>query len=157
MPAVSNTSPIFNLACINHLNLLRTQFGDVWIPQAVQDELRNVPDRAVRNTIDEASEAGWLKTRRASNASLVSLLAVELHPGESEAIALALEMKTRLLIDERDGRRLARQLGLDLTGVLGVLLRAKRTGQISAIKPEIEALRIKAHFFIAPDLEMAVL
>ena len=54
MPAVSNTSPIFNLACINHLNLLRDQFGDVWIPQAVQDELRNVPDSAVRNTIDAA-------------------------------------------------------------------------------------------------------
>jgi hypothetical protein len=39
MPAVSNTSPIFNLACINRLPLLPEQFGAVWIPKAVDDEL----------------------------------------------------------------------------------------------------------------------
>ena len=99
-----------------------------------------------------------MKTRPASNANLVSLLTVELHPGEAEAIALALEMTAdRLLIDERDGRKLARQLGLRLTGVLGVLLRAKKTGRIQAIKPEIEALRTKARFFVASHLETAIL
>ncbi len=88
----------------------------------------------------------------------MSLLALELHLGEAEAIALALEMKAEyLLIDEREGRTLARQLGLRITGVLGVLLRAKRRGQIEAIKPEIEALRSHARFFIAPALESAIL
>jgi len=62
-----------------------------------------------------------------------------------------------LLIDEREGRTLARQLGLPVTGVLGVLLRAKRKQQIEAVKPEIEALRRVARFFIAPALEAAVL
>ena len=82
---------------------------------------------------------------------------LELHRGEAEAIALALETKTdHLLIDERDGRLMARQLGLSLTGVLGVLLRAKRMKQIKAIKPEIAALKNKAHFF-APDVESAIL
>ena len=42
-----------------------------------------------------------------------------------EAIAMAIEMNADfLLIDERDGRIAARQAGLTLTGVLGVLLRA---------------------------------
>lgn len=41
--------------------------------------------------------------------------------------------------------------------MLGVLLRGKKMGQLDAIKPELDALRAKAHFFIAPDLERAVL
>ena len=71
MPAVNNTSPIFNLACINRLPLLPEQFGDVWIPKAVDDELRKIPDTLTRQTVEQASQDGWLKTRRASNASLI--------------------------------------------------------------------------------------
>ena len=158
MPAVSNTSPIFNLACINRLPLLPEQFSDVWIPQAVDDELRKIPDKLTRQTVEQGIQDGWLKTRMASNASLVSLLMAEIHLGEAEAIALALEMKAaRVLIDERDGRLRARQLGLQVTGVLGILLRAKMTGRLQAVRPEIQALRTEAHFFVAPALEAAIL
>src|SRR5438105_91564 len=123
MPAVSNTSPISNLAWIGRLDLLLDQFHEVWIPKAVETELQNVPEPVVRTAIDEARGQGWLRSRAASDAALISLLAVELHLGEAEAIALALEMKAdRLLMDEREGRNMARQLGLSLTGVLGVLL-----------------------------------
>jgi hypothetical protein len=41
--------------------------------------------------------------------------------------------------------------------VLGILLRAKLDGQIPALKPEIQSLRNKAKFFIAPLLEAQVL
>ena len=158
MLAVSNTSPIFNLACINRLPLLPEQFGDVWIPQAVDDELRKIPDAGTRQTVEQANRDGWLKTRMASNASLISLLTVEVHLREAEAIALALEMQAdRVLIDERDGRLWARELGLHVTGVLGGLLRAKMTGGLQAVRPEIQALRTRAHFFIAPELEAAIL
>ena len=158
MPTASNTSPIFNLACIERLPLLREQFGDVWIPKAVEAELRRIPDDAVRQAVERAFGDGWLKMQPASNTALISLLSVELHAGEAEAIALALEMKAdRVLVDERDGRMLARRLGLHVTGVLGVLLRAKQTGRLKAVKPEIQALRAKARFFIAPELEKAVL
>jgi predicted nucleic acid-binding protein len=50
-------------------------------------------DAAVLKVIEQAKQVGWLKTQRASNANLVRLLSVELHQGEAEAIALALEMK----------------------------------------------------------------
>jgi predicted nucleic acid-binding protein len=158
MPAVSDTSPISNLAWIGHLNLIRDQFREVWIPKAVESELQTIPDPTVRVVVDAALRAGWLKVRSASDAALVSLLNVELHPGEAEAIALAVEIKPEwLLIDEREGRNKARQLGLPLTGVLGVLLRAKKQGQITALKPEIDSLRNRARFFVAPSLEVAIL
>ena len=83
---------------------------------------------------------------------------MDLHQGEAEAIALALEMKAdRAIIHEREGRAMARQLGLPVIGALGASLRGKKTGRIKIIKPEIEALRTKARFFIAPDLEAAIL
>lgn len=102
MPSVSNTSPISNLACIGRLNLLRDQFSEVHVPSAVETELQNIPDRHIRDVVEEAKRTGWLKPRPATNTKLISLLMMELHQGEAEAIALALEMKAgHLLIDEK--------------------------------------------------------
>jgi uncharacterized protein len=143
---------------IGRLSLLHRQFHQVWIPKSVATELQSIPAPDVREAVDQALRAGWLKSRSASDVALISLLTVELDPGEAEAIALAVEMKAdRLLMDERDGRRMARQLGLALTGVLGILLRAKERGEIGTLKPEIDALRSKARFFIAPTLEATIL
>ena len=158
MPTVSNTSPISNLACIGRLTLPHEQFGDIWIPQAVSTELQDIRDAEVRQAIDEATQLGWLRLREASDVNLVSLLTAELHRGEAEAIALALELRAdRLLMDEREGRATSRLFGLRVTGVLGVLLRGKQMGRINLVKPEIEALRGEAGFFIAPVLEREIL
>jgi predicted nucleic acid-binding protein len=158
MPAVSNTSPIFNLACIGRLELLRQQFGQVWIPPSVESELGDVPDAETLRLIREAQAAGWLLNRPTREADLVRLLTVDLHSGEAEAIALALQTKADwLLIDEKERRTMARRLGLRITGVLGVLLHAKRTGQIDQIKPAVLALRERARFFISSELEVEIL
>lgn len=114
--------------------------------------------KRVRKTIDTAAQAAWLKCQKVSNVKLVDLLTIELHSGEAAAIALAVEIKAeRLLIDEREGRIMARQLGQPLTGVLGILLRAKRLGQIKSVLPEISALRTRARFFIDAKLESEIL
>ena len=57
---------------------------------------------------------------------LLDVFLSSLHRGEAEAIALASELKAEIVvIDEQEGRHLATQAGLSVTGVLGVLLRAK--------------------------------
>jgi predicted nucleic acid-binding protein len=77
VPTVSNTSPISNLACIGRLDLLRQQFAEIWIPEAVETELGNIPDETVRKAIEAAKEAAWLKARKVSNVKLVDLLAMQ--------------------------------------------------------------------------------
>jgi uncharacterized protein len=140
------------------VDLLRDQFREIWIPAAAASELEHIPDPAARESVRSALQIGWIKPREVSESPLLDLLSADLHAGEVEAIALALEVKAdHLLIDEKEGRATARRLGLALTGVLGVLLRAKKNGKIAALKPEIDALRDKARFFIAPALEAQVL
>lgn len=158
MLAVSDTSPISNLAIIGRLNLLKSQFGRIQIPDAVASELAALPDPIARLTIETAIEEQWIRIVSLPSSSLLSILLSSLHRGEAEAIGLAVQLKAEIvLIDEQEGRQIAVQAGLAVTGVLGVLLHAKRLGDISAVKPEINALRDKARFFIAPSLEANVL
>jgi predicted nucleic acid-binding protein len=158
MLVASNTSPISNLAVIGRLSLLRSQFREIWIPGAVQSELHQLSDPAALKEIQQALQAGWIKPQALRDDHVARLLAAALDPGEAEAIALALELPADLiLLDERDGRSAAERVGLRVTGVLGVLLRAKDDGQIQLIKPEIVALRAQARFFLSARLQEKVL
>jgi predicted nucleic acid-binding protein len=158
MLAVSNTSPISNLASINRLELLRFQFSALWIPAAVARELDAHPDPVACAAIQMAIHEQSIRTAAARDSNLLHILLSALDPGEAEAIALATDLNADIvIIDEQDARQFATRAGLSVTGVLGILLRAKRTGQIPAVGPEIQALRATARFFIAPELEAKVL
>ncbi len=69
-------------------------------------------------------------------------------PGEASAIALALETPNCILIvDEKTARNYAIRLGLEITGTLGVVVKAKLSGAILSIKPIVEAVRQKGFRF----------
>lgn len=120
MIVVSDTSPITSLAAISQLNLLQQLYGNVIIPEAVDRELTG-SSTPVPGTI-EVQTFNWIQTRVVSDRTLVTRLQQQqLDEGESEAIALAIELKAELLlIDERRGRTEANNLGIRITGVLGV-------------------------------------
>jgi len=153
MPIVSNTSPLLNLAIIGHLSLLRQQFGEIWIPPAVIEELRVEEDLPGSHAVREAVDLGWLRVKRVEDQALVKILQRDLDDGEAEAIALALQMKAnRVLLDEREGRRVAKSLGLKVTGVLGILLRAKHEGHLPSLQEAMEQLQEQAGFRIGREL-----
>nr|WP_202807378.1 DUF3368 domain-containing protein [Synechocystis sp. PCC 7509] len=155
---VSNTSPILNLAIIGQLELIRQQFGQVQIPLAVLAELKVLEDRPGSKEIQAAVDTGWIKVQEVSSQLSVQLLQQVLDRGESEAITLAIDLKAdRILLDERDGRKIAKSLGLKVTGVLGILLRAKQEGDLSSLLDAIDALVKTAGFRIAPELLAKVL
>ncbi|QMS87351.1 DUF3368 domain-containing protein [Nostoc edaphicum CCNP1411] len=156
MIIVSDTSPINNLAAINHLHLLQQLYGTVLIPEAVYRELTD-PNFPVAGAI-EVQTFIWIQTRPVQDRTLVEALSNELDIGEAEAIALALEMKAdQVLIDERRGRMVAARLNLGYTGILGILVEAKSQRLISAVKPLLDALINQAGFWVAEPLYNRVL
>jgi uncharacterized protein len=158
MPVVSNTSPLLNLAIIDHLVLLSQQFGQIYIPPAVLAELKINDNLPGSNALRTAIAEGWLVPHPVSNRALISLLRRDLHQGESEAIALALELSAeKILLDEKEARQAARALGRSITGILGIMLRGWHEGTVPSMKSVMECLQQDANFWISPLLFAQVL
>ena len=158
MIVVSDTSAITNLAAIQSLQLLPQLYNSVTIPAAVYRELVEI-DPPVPGTLEVMADP-WLVVRQVENQSMVDRLheEVRLDPGESEAIALVLELKADLLlIDERRGRAEADRLGIKITGLLGILVEAKQKRLITAVKPFMDALISTSHFRVSSRLYAQIL
>ena len=76
--------------------------------------------------------------------------------GEAEAIALAYERKSRIILDDRKARIVAQQLGVPFTGTVGLLLRGKQMGVIPTVLPLLDALDSN-HFFVSRELRAEAL
>jgi hypothetical protein len=110
---------------LQRLDLLEKLFDTVIVPHAVYEELIsniNYPDEK-----QMIVECPFLKRLEVSDRQSIKILreVVGLDAGESEAIALAEENHADLLIiDERKGRRVAKQMDLKIIGTIGILLQA---------------------------------
>jgi hypothetical protein len=67
--------------------------------------------------------------------------------GERAAIARALAIGAGLLSDDQEARVHAESLQLVVVGTLGVLIRGKRAGLVTAVAPLIERLRASGQRF----------
>jgi predicted nucleic acid-binding protein len=137
---VSNGGPLITLAKIQRSQLLKGLFGQIVIPRAVFDEV--VLRGAGEPGAEETRNARWIEISLAVDVLSVSLLRESLGAGESEAIVLAQELGADLLLlDDALARRKAERLGLKAIGTLGVLLLAKETGLLDAVKPVLIELQ----------------
>lgn len=155
MIVVSNTSPLSNLAAIGRLEILQQLYAKVLIPSAVYQEIidsgETDPATLAIQTLD------WIECQSITERPLLQKLQINLDPGEAEAITLAVELKAeRLIIDERRGRNEAIQLGLQVTGLLGILIAAKQQGFISMVRPVLDDLRANG-FWIRDRLYTEIL
>lgn len=152
MIVVSNTSPITNLAAIGQLDLLRQMYQQVIIPRAVFEELTAEGGHHPGAVIQQLD---WVQTRTVSNRAVVIALQMEVDVGEAEAMALAQKLAADLLpIDEHLGRLVAARLGINIIGLVGVLMDAKNRSLIRNIKPFVDGLRDRG-FRVSDDLYMA--
>jgi len=160
MPAVvSDASVLICLGAIQQLQLLKDFYEEVFVPNAVWREVTAATGpRAGASETLQAYQQGWLKVQTPNNHQLVSSLQTSLGAGEAEAIALASELRANLLlIDESDGRKQARALGLMIAGTVGVLMRGKQAGKIKELKPILDILIQQHNFRVARDLYKEVL
>ena len=155
MTVVSDASPLISLAAVGHLDLLRQLYGTVLIPAAVHHEVLRPGE--MRPGEDDLRSADWIVLSPVENPVLVEALRLELGAGEAEAIALAVQKQADLLLmDERRGRAIAARLGINIVGVLGLVVEAKHQRLISLVAPVVQRLR-EAGFHIDSGLYRRVL
>lgn len=152
---VSNSSPIIHLAKIGKIELLKEYFQIITISEIVYSEY--IVEGKDRREVELIKNADWIKVLQLKDRNLVRLLQSSLDNGESEAIALSLEIGADLiLLDDSDAREKARLYGLKITGTIGILLRAKIDGKIVSLKEELKRLK-ETGFWISDKLEASLL
>lgn len=135
---VSNSSPLIHLSRLGKLGFAKEAFASILIPPAVREEtIERGKQEGYSDALflEELEAEGWLQTGKLSSrsAKLAKGLFDAVGKGEAEAIALALQMKDRLLIDDLKGRRLAEQHKIETTTTLGVIFELFVRGVITEI------------------------
>jgi predicted nucleic acid-binding protein len=121
MIIVSDTSPLGYLIRIDHIHLLSHLFSSgITIPRAVWNELSDPESPAVIRSWIESPPA-WLRIQAVEKAQEEAELH-RLHRGERAAILLAEQTGADLLlVDDKEARKVARDRGLPITGLIGIL------------------------------------
>lgn len=129
---ISDAGLLIALSSIHQLDLLNTLFGKIMIPEAVYHEV--VLLGKGRPGEREVKEAAWIQRKQVNIHGFSNLLLDKLDAGERESIVLAYDTQADyVILDERLARRRAQLLGLTVLGTLGVLLLAKKAGQIQCV------------------------
>lgn len=127
MIVVSDSSALSALAEVGQIELLPQLFGVVVIPEAVRSECAH--PRAPKPLQDWIGQPpDWLEI--APNPATLLTETQGLGFGEAAAITLAWTQRqsSKLILDEKRGRRVATVLGLPKTGVLGIIGEATERG-----------------------------
>jgi uncharacterized protein len=151
---ISDASTLIHLVNIGRLGLLKDFFGQIVVPPAVWKEVVDLGEgRSGAEEIRRAGSSGWTTVEAPSDNAFVRALSRELDDGEAEVIALAVERKADLiLVDETEARRVADLYGIPKTGIIGLLLRAKREKIIGLLKPELDRLVYQSGFWVSHGL-----
>lgn len=136
---IINASPLILLGKIKRLDLLPELTPSLLIPRSVSIEILDGPDG------DPAKV--WLQTLEVISRIVPDapanpeILAWDLGAGETSVISLSIERGGLVcILDDLAARNCAKVFSLPVIGTLGILLKAKKCGLISALRPEIENL-----------------
>lgn len=141
---ISDTSCLIILTNIGELDLLRRTYG------------------SIVTTVEIAIEFGeplpeWVTIENVSDKQKQQLLEMQIDKGESSAIALALETPDcTVILDDYRARKIAEQLGVNYTGTIGVIIKAKINGVIPSIKPILSKIK-ETDFRLSAEIERQAL
>jgi len=153
---VTDTSVVLNLCWLHREALLPAIYAKVLAPEEVVREFKRKAATEFRFTGLHFPEFIVV----AEPAAIPAVLAAnrDLDAGEVAALALALERGIAdVLIDEQFGRAAALALGLNVSGLLAVLIEAKQRGLIPELRPLLDDLISGARFWVGADLRQRVL
>ncbi len=124
---IADTTCFILLENIGEFNLLRLLFSKIVTTNTIAAEFgSHLPE--------------WIEIRNPKDISFQNSLDID--AGEASAIALAMESENSLLIlDDSKGRKTAERLNLLYTGTLGIILKAKKVGVITSVKPIFQKIQ----------------
>ncbi|MDH4477432.1 MAG: DUF3368 domain-containing protein [Verrucomicrobiaceae bacterium] len=156
MIVVTDTSVILNLCAIGQQHLLRDLYHQVLAPSMVIAEFRRLA--LADNRFLGLEFPSWIG-ESAPSALHPSLSDFQrLHEGEVAALSLALEVGADfVLIDDQAARSAAHRLGLNVVGLLGILVEARLKDLLPSLAPIVDRLQEEAGFWISPALRLTVL
>lgn len=151
---VSNTSPLLYLYRIGVIEWLPQLFGEVWIPEAVEQELET--GQHLGYSVPIPGRYAWLQ-KAEPQLIPVQWLGLGLGAGELAAMSLAMENAADIvLLDDQLARRIAQAAGLQVWGTLKVLLESKRRGFTNSLTPLIDRLQ-QSGMWLSADIRRRVL
>ena len=116
---VADSGPLITFGRMGRINLLRNVLGTLAIPPAVYAEVAgNFPDRP---GAEEVATSDWIQVRKPTADYSDQPFPPHLELGEREAILLAQQLNSRLLMDNLAGRQEAERRGLEVFGSLRVI------------------------------------
>jgi uncharacterized protein len=130
--AVVDSACLIGLERVNRLDILPALFDPVLIPPEVAREF--------------GASLAWIVIEAPADLPLLSALKLLVDDGEAEAIALASERGYGIVLDDRQARAVARNLGLTVIGTVGLLVKAKRGGIIPALRPVLDEMEANGFY-----------
>ena len=138
-PIIADTSSLIALERIDLLQILCEIYKEVVIPESVVKEFGNLslPCRSIRKV----------------ESNLLKLLITDLNLGKGEAdvIALASQTGLKVVIDDSKARKVAENMGIKVTGTIGILIKAEKLGLIKSAHDKVMGLRDKG-FYVSGEL-----
>jgi predicted nucleic acid-binding protein len=136
---VVNASPLIYLSKAGLMDLLQLLSPSVLVPEAVATEIQRRGSSDI--TAKVLSSTAWLKVVTTPEVPGI-IQDWDLGAGESAVLAWAyLHQGSEAIIDDLAARRCAAALEIPLRGTLGLVLVAKRRGEILAARPVLERLQ----------------
>ena len=151
---VVNSTPLIVLSNIGQLDLLKKIYSEIYIPQAVFDEVTEKQDSACQEL---KTHTDWIHICNIKNTSEKRMYQAKLHAGEVEVMILAQEEPKAdlVILDDNAAKKTAKFLGLTVTGTLGVILKAKKLGFIKSVTELLEQL-LDNVFYVSPEIQKLI-
>jgi len=155
---VADTGILIWLARYNNLHLLKELYGQIEIPNKVFEEAvtagrsNGYPDAEI---IDSVITTGDIIVKNTGVSKKINeiekVFNCKLGKGEREAITLALETDSLLLINDEEAATIADLLGVKTKGVLFILLKAAKLGLLDKNKTLVTFQQMLVDgFWLAP-------
>jgi len=126
---IADSSTLITLLDTDNFPLLFELFEEIIITDEVYSEITYKFNH--KKTIQYYLSTNKLQLQSIEDQELYEMLIKRLDRGESQSIALAKKLELPLIIDERKGRNIAKELGIKIIGLIGIILKLMEKNIIS--------------------------